>query len=330
MKLERLIDKPFLSRGVFDWTMRPTLAQLEAFYWVGRLGGFHAAARHLHLTQPTISARVAELEATIGVQLFDRVRQRAALTHRGSEILSSVERMLKISDEISHNQGQPGALRGLLRLGAVESVALFTLPLLLPRLRASYPEMKIELTLDIGSVLNRKLNSRELDVAILTDAQVSELVTVERVGEIEYSWVASTDFDLPRRPLVPADLRRIPILANPNPSTIFAVMTNWFRAGNVEPEHVTMCNSLALMSRLVIAGSGLAILQPQILQAEIKSGLIRVVPSTPAVPPATMVVAYYAQRRAYRPLIDMITDALRESGLLTPVMAQWAAHPGAI
>lgn len=301
--------------------MRPTLAQLEAFYWVGRLGGFHAAARHLHLTQPTISARVAELEAAIGVQLFDRIRQRAALTQRGREILSSVERMLKISDEISQNQGEPGVLRGLLRLGAVESVALFTLPLLLPRLRASYPEMKIELTLEIGSVLNRKLNSRELDVAILTDAQVNELVTVERVGDIEYSWVASADFPLPGRPIVPADLRRTPILANPNPSTIFAVMTNWFRTGNVEPEHVTMCNSLALMSRLVIAGFGLAVLQPQILQAEIKSGRIRVVPSIPVVPSSTMVVAYYAHRRSYRPLIDMISDALRESELLTPVLA---------
>jgi DNA-binding transcriptional LysR family regulator len=104
--------------------MRPTLAQLEAFYWVGRLGGFHAAARHLHLTQPTISARVSELESTIGVQLFDRVRQRAALSYRGREILSSVERMLKISDEIAQNQSAPGSLRGLLRLGAVESVAL--------------------------------------------------------------------------------------------------------------------------------------------------------------------------------------------------------------
>lgn len=302
--------------------MRPTLAQLEAFYWVGRLGGFHAAARHLHLTQPTISARVAELESTIGIQLFDRVRQRAALTHRGREILSSVEHMLKISDEICQNQTDPGALRGLLRLGAVESVALFTLPILLPRLRASYPEMKIELTLDIGSVLNRKLNSRELDVAILTDAQVGESVAVERVGDIEYSWVASTDFQLPGRPLVPADLRRIPILANPNPSTIFAVMTDWFRAGNVEPENVTMCNSLALMSRLVIAGSGLAILQPQILQSEIKSGKIRLVPSTPTVSPRTMVVAYYAHSRSYRPLIDMVCEALHESDLLTPVLSR--------
>jgi DNA-binding transcriptional LysR family regulator len=301
--------------------MRPTFAQLEAFYWIGRLGGFHAAARHLHLTQPTISARVAELEFTLGVKLFDRVRQRAELTPRGRDILSSVERMLKISDEISQQQGDPNSLRGLLRLGAVESVAFFMLPILLPRLRASYPELKIELTLDIGTVLNRKLNARELDVAVLTDAQVGESATVERVGKIEYAWVAGAHFELPERELVPADLRNVPILTSPNPSTIFNVMSDWFRAGNVEPEHVTLCDSLALMTRLVSAGYGVAILQPQILQEEIKAGLIRVLASAPPVESRTMLIAFYAQSRSYRPLIDMIGTALHESGLLAPVLA---------
>jgi DNA-binding transcriptional LysR family regulator len=296
--------------------MRPTFAQLEAFYWIGRLGGFHAAARHLHLTQPTISARVAELEFTLGVKLFERVRQRAELTPRGRDILSSVERMLKISDEISQQQSDPTTLRGLLRLGAVESVAFFTLPILLPRLRASYPDLKIELTLDMGTVLNRKLNARELDLAILTDAQVGEAVTVERVGKIEYAWVASTSFELPDRALVPADLRALPILASPNPSTIFSVMTAWFRSASVEPEHVTMCNSLALTARLVSAGYGVSILQPQFLQAEIKAGQIRVLPSIPPVEARTMLIAFYAESRAYRPLIDMIGAALHESGLL--------------
>ena len=299
--------------------MRPTFAQLEAFYWIGRLGGFHAAARHLHLTQPTISARVAELEFTLGIKLFERVRQRAELTPRGRDIMGSVERMLKISDEISQQQGDPNSLRGLLRLGAVESVAFFMLPILLPRLRATYPELKIELTLNIGTVLNRKLNARELDIAILTDAQVGESATVERVGKIEYAWVASTSFELPDRPLTPADLRSLPILSSPNPSTIFTVMTDWFRTGSVEPEHVTMCDSLALMARLVSAGYGVSILQPQFLQQEIKAGLIRVLPSAPPVEGRTMLIAFYAQSRSYRPLIDMIGAALHDSGLLAPV-----------
>src|SRR5690606_16771366 len=140
------------------------------------------------------SARISELESALNVQLFDRIRQRAVLTTRGQQVLSSVERLIKISDEIVQLQDDSSPLRGLLRLGAVESVALFALPILLPQLRACYPELKIELTLDMGSVLNRKLNARELDLAILNDAQVNEQVMVEQVGNIEWAWVASSQF----------------------------------------------------------------------------------------------------------------------------------------
>ncbi|RZI98278.1 MAG: LysR family transcriptional regulator, partial [Haliea sp.] len=152
--------------------MRASIAQLEAFYWIARLGSFHAAARHLHVTQPTISARISELEQTLGTRLFNRTRQRAELTARGRGIVESVERLLKLSDDIALHTQSGRTLRGLLRLGAVESVALLTLPRLLPRFVARYPELKVELTLDVGSELNRKLNAGELDIAVLTDPRV--------------------------------------------------------------------------------------------------------------------------------------------------------------
>ena len=48
--------------------MRATLNQLEAFYWIARLGGFHAAATRLNLTQPTVSLRIRGLEEALGRQ----------------------------------------------------------------------------------------------------------------------------------------------------------------------------------------------------------------------------------------------------------------------
>ena len=47
--------------------MRATLNQLEAFYWIARLGGFHAAATRLNLTQPTVSLRIRGLEEALGL-----------------------------------------------------------------------------------------------------------------------------------------------------------------------------------------------------------------------------------------------------------------------
>lgn len=299
--------------------MRASLAQLEAFYWIARLGSFHAAARHLHITQPTVSARIAELEKLLGARLFLRDHQRAELTTRGRGMVDPVDRMLRLSDDIAQHNASNRTLRGLLRLGAVESVALLALPRLLPRFIANYPDLKVELTLDVGSALSRKLSAGELDVAILTDPQVDDTVTVEEVGRIALDWMASSKLKLPKRDIRPRDLRSLPIFTMPSPSTIYVSMDHWFSQAEVEPEHVSICNSLALMARLIVEGQGVAVLPTALMRAELDSGQIRVLSSRTAVKAGTMAIAYRGPTHRYRLLIRMITKALHESRLMVPL-----------
>lgn len=299
--------------------MRASLAQLEAFYWIGRLGSFHAAARHLNITQPTVSARIVELEKLLGARLFLRDRQRAELTARGRGMVDAVDRMLRLSDDIAQQGSGNRTLRGVLRLGAVESVALLALPRLMPRLVKDYPDLKVALSLDVGSELSRKLNAGELDLAILTDPQVNHNVTVEPVGRIVLAWMASSQFKLPRREIRPRDLRVVPIYTMPSPSTIYLSMAQWFSAADVEPEHVNSCNSLALLARLVVEGQGVAVLPTELMRAEIDSGAIRLLATRPAVADGTMAVAYCGPVHRYRVLIRMVIKALNESGIMGPL-----------
>src|SRR5579872_5461163 len=114
--------------------MRASLVQLETFFWVARLGSFHAAARHLRVTQPTISARIRELEEILAVTLFDRVRRRAEITPAARDILRETRQIIALADKIERRLQARDSMRGLLRLGAVESVAMIALPELLSRL----------------------------------------------------------------------------------------------------------------------------------------------------------------------------------------------------
>src|SRR5882724_9783769 len=104
--------------------MRASLPQLESFYWVARLGSFHAAARRQNLTQPTISARIRELEASLGIKLFERSNRRAEITAIGYSILAQTEQILRTADEIDQQIYRRDPMRGLLRLGSAESAAL--------------------------------------------------------------------------------------------------------------------------------------------------------------------------------------------------------------
>jgi DNA-binding transcriptional LysR family regulator len=307
--------------------MRASIPQLEAFYWIARLGSFHAAARHLHVTQPTVSARIAELERALGASLFKRDHQRAELTARGRGIVESVDKLLKLSDDIALHTQSGRTLRGLLRLGAVESVALTTIPRLLPRFVARYPDLKVELTLDVSSELNRKLNAGELDLAVLTDPRPIDTISVEALGELELAWFAGPHFKLPRRKLQPRNLRSVPILAMPSPSTLYQATLAWFAAAGLEPEHVSTCNSIALMARLVSAGQGIALLPPATVRTEVESGQLVALDVGMPVPRSTMVVAYSGPTHRLRPLLRTITEALLESELVQPLQRAATGRP---
>ena len=178
--------------------MRLTLAQIETFYWIARLGSFHAAARQLCVTQPSVSGRIRELERELGCALFDRTGGRARLTETGKAIRQQAETMLSLAREIQHG-ANIGKLRGLLRLGVVETVAHLALPGLIRQLNASRPDLRIELAVDVGAMLLRQLDDRQLDVAITTDAVAAEGITVYPLGEVDLAWVGPASLD-PRVP----------------------------------------------------------------------------------------------------------------------------------
>ncbi len=297
--------------------MKTNLAQFETFYWVARLGGFHAAARRQGLTQPTVSVRVRELETALGVRLFDRSRRRAEITPDGQEVLERAEQILRLAGDIEQSVRQRGPLHGLLRLGAVETVALTTLSNLLPRLRAAFPDLRVELSVDMGTTLSRKLNARDLDIAVITDPQLGDGLVAEPVGRIVLRWVASPRLGLPRRSLTPADLAAFQIFTGSEPSTLRSVALDWFRQAGLEPALVNSSNSHMLMAQFVAANHGVAVLPPAILGAEIRAGLVRVLTTRPPVePPHLYICGPRDRRRAeLRPVVEMIREALRRSGL---------------
>jgi len=298
--------------------MKASFVQLETFYWVARLGSFHAAARHLRLTQPTISARIRELETNLAVNLFDRVHQRAEITTMGRDILAKTRQMLRLANELEQTLQQRDPMRGLLRLGAVESVALMALPQLLSRLTSYFPELKVELTVDVGTLLSRKLNARQLDLAIVTDPEPDDRVITKKLGSVELGWIACQRLSLPKRELEPADLAALQIITNPEPSTLHTIIMEWFGRAGFEPEHISACNSHTLMSQLVCAGHAIAVLPLRTLRSEIRSRKLKILTTRPRIAPRALFICQ--AREDASPGTDVIirisSEVLKQSGLV--------------
>ena len=299
--------------------LRYSFRQLEAFFWVARLGSFRAAAQRLNLTQPTITLRVQEFERQLDSTLFDRSGYRARLTHQGVQVFQHAERILSLAEEMEEFNRRRDPLRGLLRIGAADSFALTCLPHLLRTLEEQYPDLRVEMSIAFSHSLIQQLVNREIDIAFLTNVPAANDITAEPLGNIDLAWVASPRLRLPERNLGPRDLANTRIITNPPPSYLYNSIQRWFASDGLEPPRISTCTSLTIIIRLVTSGSGVGVLPVSILTSEFETGLLRLLRAKPDIPPHLMHVAYPTDEAA--PGINAVIRAARDILARTPLLS---------
>jgi LysR family hydrogen peroxide-inducible transcriptional activator len=148
--------------------MLPTLRQLQYLKLLAEHASFSRAAEAAHVTQPTLSAGIRELERALGGPVVDRARAGVLLTSlgeaaasRGAAVLAQVEDLM----QAARTAGRP--LEGRFRLGVIPTVAPFVLPLALPEIRRRHPELKLFLREDLTGRLIADLKSGGLDAALI-------------------------------------------------------------------------------------------------------------------------------------------------------------------
>ena len=124
--------------------MLPTLRQLQYLKLLSEHGSFSRAAEACHVTQPTLSAGIQELEKILGAPVVDRARSGVILTAAGQEAVRRAEAILAQAEDLvqaARGAGQP--LAGRFRLGVIPTVAPYLLPRALPALRDQFPKLKL-------------------------------------------------------------------------------------------------------------------------------------------------------------------------------------------
>lgn len=149
-------------------TALPTLRQLRYLKLLVDHGSFSKAAEAAHVTQPTLSAGIQELERILGPALVDRNRSGVILTAAGEDVVSRAGSILAQAEELvseAQNAGVP--LGGRFRLGVIPTIAPFLLPPVLPMLRQTYPKLRLFLREDQTHRLLADVRSGGLDAAVV-------------------------------------------------------------------------------------------------------------------------------------------------------------------
>ncbi len=148
--------------------MLPTLRQLQYLKLLAEHGSFSRAAEAAHVTQPTLSAGVQELEKVLGAPVVDRARSGVILTAVGEEAVRRAEDVLARAEDLvqaARSAGRP--LTGRFRLGVIPTIAPFVLPSALPLLRRKFPDLRLYLREDLTSKLVAGLKTGALDAALI-------------------------------------------------------------------------------------------------------------------------------------------------------------------
>jgi|SRR5947209_14741339 len=264
--------------------MPVTLAQIAAFERIVRLGSFHAAARQLGLTQPSISQRIRELETTLGVQLFVRRGPTINLTVEGTALVDYADRLLGTTGEMIERFRARDPLKGVLRLGLNESFGMICLTDLLRRLEERHPALKTSVQVGDTATVSRLLNEHQLDLAVISEPNVADAIAREPLGTNELGWFASAGFDAPRRVLSPADLCAYHLIVTPPPARLYTTATRWFSEAGAAPARLSMCNSLTVTILTIESGLAVGLVPVRVMQDALTRRSVRRLAVAPPIP----------------------------------------------
>jgi LysR family hydrogen peroxide-inducible transcriptional activator len=158
-----------------------TLRQLQYALAVAEAASFRRAAEACHVSQPALSAQLAEAERALGVRLFERDRRRVLVTAAGAVLLARARAVLVAADDLldaARRSADP--LAGTMRLGILPTVGPYLLPRATRLLRRALPRLQILWVEDRTAALVGRVERGELDGAVVArEAHLGDLVDAE-------------------------------------------------------------------------------------------------------------------------------------------------------
>ncbi|MDI1236319.1 MAG: LysR family transcriptional regulator [Polaromonas sp.] len=286
----------------FDWRLvRSFLAALDQ-------GSLLGAARVLSTTQPTIGRHVAELEAQLGVLLFERTGRGLLPTPTALQLAASARAMDSAANELARNvSGLEPGISGTVRITASQPVACYVLPPILAQMRLALPDIQVEL---VASNAVSNLLRREADIALRMVQPAQASLVVKRIAKVTLGCYAHRDY-LRRRgtPRQPQELLNHELVGNDRDEAILKGMTG-FGLPVTRESFAFRCDDLIAYWEAVRAGLGIGFIADYLAATD--RDVVAVLP-TIKVPPIPIWLTVHREirtSRRIRAVYDFLSQAV--------------------
>lgn len=185
---------------------RPSIRQLEYLLALRDVSNFTDAADQCHVTQSTLSAGIAELEARLSITLVERDRRFLGLTAAGEDVVTRAREILALTDDlVGYAASHQAPLTGKIKMGAIPTIGPFLLPQLVAGLQGKYPELVLDLSEGQSAIQLEDLTSGKLDVSILAFPYEAPGLEVEIIATDPMYLLVKKEDPLAKRKHINAD-----------------------------------------------------------------------------------------------------------------------------
>jgi DNA-binding transcriptional LysR family regulator len=238
-------------------------ADLQVFKSVVDEGGVIRAASKLHRVPSAVTTRIKQLEASMGVKLFHRDKQRLHLSPAGELLLGYAERLIQLSEE-ARDVVTGTTPRGTFKLGALESTTASRLPPILAGFHSRYPDVRLELTTGTNDGLLGQLAERRIDAAFMAEPPGGQ--SFEHMPVFNERLTLISNMDQP--PIKRArDIEGLSLIAFPDGCAYRRVLLRWLGADSLARFRVLDLSSYHAIVACVTAGAGIALVPESVLDA---------------------------------------------------------------
>lgn len=203
---------------------------LRYFLTVVREESITKAAEVLHITQPTLSRQLAQMEETLGVQLFIRGTRKITLTNEGLLMRRRAEEILELVDKTERELvEQDEELEGVVAIGGGDIKAVQLLPEIVRSFREKYPKVTFEVYTATADHIKDRIDRGLTDIGLLLEPINIDKYDFIRLNQKE-KWVVSMhpDDPLAKNEYVTADdLVGVPLMM-PHRLNVQSELANWF------------------------------------------------------------------------------------------------------
>ena len=253
-----------------------TIRHLQIFVAVADCGKMRAAAERLHISQPSVSQAVRELESYYNIKLFERLSQRIYITETGKKLLPYARHIID-SFETMEGFINDTSSGNVIRVGGSVSVGTRLLPPMIKSLENEVPDVDVCVIVDNTAAIEGKIQRSELDIAVVEGIVRSDELVKKDIYDDELVLVVGPEHELFNHPGIKLkELTKHALISRESGSVERNQFEQFLLEHDIKMKNKWSCSNTETIKKAVLNGEGIAILSRMVIEKEIAAGEVRV------------------------------------------------------